>query len=321
MSSPDKQTFGFGTVVKWPQISQASAYCKTALETFSSFTPERIFKATLIHPGENTYNWKDAEAFVAFCEKHQKKIHGHTLIWDRDLPEWISDSAPKDPRLAGEHSRSVVARFKNRIQAWDVVNEAFSAEGALRQGTWWRIAGDSYIEDAFRAAHEADPEALLFYNDFDLEVNSVKRQSVIRYLSDLRKKGVRVDGIGLQLHLQLHNSDPDRLSEALRDVANAGFIIHLSELDISVLPAPGEFPGKNVLLQMQADLYSKVFEAFLAVEPRLRYGITLWGVGDADSWLVTELNKVDYPLLFDENYAPKPAYSAVRGYIAKSACL
>ncbi len=304
----DQPPFRFGTVTKWPQISQSSAYRETALNTFNSFTPERIFKAALIHPKEGLFHWQDADDFVAFCEKHQKQIHGHTLIWDRDLPEWLSDPALKNPVLAEQHAGAIVSRFKSRVKAWDVVNEAFNSEGQLRQGAWWRASGDSYIEKAFRAAHEADPRAMLFYNDFDLEVNSVKRRAVISFLDDLRKKGVRIDGIGFQLHLHLHHSDPEAFAAALKDVADAGFSIHLSELDVSVLPAPGEFPGKEILLKRQAELYVRIFESFLAIREGLRYGITLWGVGDADSWIVTELKKVDYPLLFDENYVPKPAF-------------
>lgn len=304
--------FRIGAVIKYPEITAAGPYRNIALGQFSSFTPERIFKAAPIHPEKDQFSWKDPDNFVALCETYKKQVHGHTLVWDRDLPGWLGNYAGLPDEIIESHVGTIVRRYRERISAWDVVNEAFDEKGELRRGNWWRCAGPGYLEKAFRSAAEADPEALLFYNDFNLEVNGVKRWAVIKALSRLRQKGVPAHGIGLQLHLHLDGFNEPALRETLRQLAGEGFKIHISELDVSVLPVSGNFPGKEELFLRQAEVYAAVVDAFMAVEEKYRYGITFWGIGDQDSWIVSELKKVDYPLLFDDAYRPKAAYNYVR---------
>jgi endo-1,4-beta-xylanase len=304
--------FHIGTVAKWPDITEDTIYARRALEQFSSLTPERLFKAAFIHPSEDTFNWNETDRFVSFCEEKGKRLHGHTLVWDRELPAWMAEHGP-DEELLRHHISTIVSRYRRRIQAWDVVNEAFNEEGLLREGPWHGISGPDYIEEAFRSAAAADPQALLFYNDFDLEVNPVKRRSVLDYLNRLRDKGVKVDGIGLQLHLNISTARPAEIAAAFMEIAASGYLLHLSELDISVNPYEGIVSGKEELFSEQASLLMKIMAHYLDVPPALKHGVTFWGVGDADSWLILDLKQVDYPLLLDEQYAPKPSfYSLVK---------
>ena len=300
--------FPVGTVIKWPQVASHGAYNTLARSQFNSFTPENAFKTSALRPARDRFTWDDADAFVDFALSLNKKVHGHTLLWDHAIPEWIQKTETPDEEILESHVRQITNRYKGRIRGWDVVNEAFDEDGNLRKGIWHRIGGEQYIGKAFTIAHAADPDALLFYNDFDLEINDTKRKAVISYLNKLKDMGVPVHGIGLQLHLNISSVNVSSLEKALNEIAGAGYLVHLSELDISVNPYNGVISGKEELFQAQAKLLWLVFEKYLQIPPDQRYGVTFWGIGDADSWLTSDLKHVDYPLLFDSDYQPKPAW-------------
>ncbi len=312
----DISPFPIGTVIKFPNIQNNTVYRSRAVEQFSCFTPEKSLKASFIQPQEGVFSWTESDGFVDLALQHKKKIHGHTLIWDHELPEWMLQKSNQQALLCS-HISNLVQRYRSKIGSWDVVNEAFTEEGAVKQGAWFRVAGPDYIRQAFACAAAADPAALLFYNDFDLETNPVKRKAVLNYLNDLRNQGIKVDGIGLQMHLNISSARPAEFAEVFEDISREGYLVHISELDISVIPFEGEVSGKEELFMKQAKILQFLVEAYLHVPPPQRFGITFWGVGDADSWLALDLNRVDFPLLFDENYLPKPAwyglYDLLRG--------
>jgi len=312
--------FPVGVAINADKLIEGSDYERIATAQFNSITPENVFKASFLHPNENTFKWSGAEALADYCALHGKRLHGHTLIWHEQLPEWIENfegSRDQWASLFRVHIQTIVAHFKGRVSGWDVVNEAFEEDGTLRRTIWREHLGDGYIEQAFAYAHEADPGARLFYNDYMLEGNSTKRNAVLKYFSNLRSRGVKVDGIGLQCHITTLFPEREQLSEAMESVAREGFMVHLSEVDISVNPLNQSMEGKDMeeLLAEQADILGSLITSFNSITPSLRYGITFWGIGDGDSWIRSHFNRQDYPLLYDDNYRPKQAYCKLKNLL------
>jgi endo-1,4-beta-xylanase len=301
--------FPVGCSVKSDRLLNSEEYRQIAFTEFSSFTPENAFKPSVIHPEEGLFDFKHADDLVDLAARSGKRIHGHTLVWSHDIPPWMERFRGDKQRLTEiliSHVTQVVSRYKSRVSSWDVVNEAFNEDGSMNENLWRSTIGDEYIQLAFSAAAEADPGALLFYNDNLMEVNSVKRLSVIDHLNLIRRNNVRVDGIGMQCHISVAKPSQVNICEAIQSVASSNYLLHISELDIST----GAEPDVDTL-QFQARRYCDIFKACNKVLPELCHGITLWGISDADSWIRHVMNVNDHPLLFDENYRPKPAYHAL----------
>lgn len=307
--------FPIGVAINPQRLYFVPEYHRIATTQFNSFTPENVMKADHLHPGEHVYDWTEADALADTCARYKIRLHGHTLIWHQAVPDWITyyqGSSDDWKDLFREHIQTTVRHFKGRVVAWDVVNEAFNEDGTLRNSLWRKHIGDDYIELAFRYAQEADPNALLFYNDFNLELNPVKRANVLAFLDRIKLRGVRVDGIGVQMHVRLHDPDPSDLSAAFADIANHRYQLHLSELDISVNPFSKAIADKSALFREQARYLEQIIRCYRQVPIALRYGVNFWGVSDADSWIPGYFSREDYPLLYDQQYAPKPAYCLLK---------
>lgn len=303
--------FPIGVAINTNEFYNNPVYKAIADKQFNSFTAENIFKPSFLHPHEGIFHWADADALMDFCKANGKHIHGHTLIWHEQLPPWIlnfSGNSEAWNALFKNHIMTIVTHFKGKIRGWDVVNEAFNEDGTLRNSIWRQKIGNDYIERAFKYAREADPGVSLFYNDYNLESNNVKRNSVIDYFNHLRNRGVKIDGIGLQMHVGISFPDASHIAEAFEEVSRNNYKIHVSELDISVnLQGRGIEPGHS-LFEEQADYLAKIVLHYMQVPSKYRYGITFWGVSDRDSWIPSYFGREDYPLLYDNNYLPKPAY-------------
>ncbi|MBK7031352.1 MAG: endo-1,4-beta-xylanase [Bacteroidales bacterium] len=310
--------FPLGTAIKWDEFQLDTNYFHIAKTQFSSYTPENIFKSENLHPTRYNYNWEQADSLMSFCLNNSKRLHGHTLIWHKQLPQWIIDfqgNKSEWEEIFRLHIITIVQHFKGKIKSWDVVNEAFDEDGTLSNTLWKEKIGPGYIEKAFRYAEEADPECLLFYNDFNLESNPVKRTAVLNYLDHLRSRGVKVDGIGLQMHIDVITADATLYALAFRSVYEKNYQLHLSELDISLNPS-----GKNIvlneeLLLQQADIMGKIVNLYKQVPLPYQYGITFWGISDKNSWIRSNYNRMDYPLLYDDQYNPKPAYCKIKSIL------
>lgn len=303
-------TFPIGVAINQSEFNNNPLCRSIANSQFNSFTAENIFKAQYLHPEENRFDWRDADSLAAFCSANKKRLHGHTLIWHLQLPPWISSfngDAAAWEQLFKIHIQTIVRHFKGRVVAWDVVNEAFNEDGTLRNSIWQQKLGNTYIEKALKYAHEADPDVLLFYNDYNLESNPAKRNSVIQYFNNLRSRGVKINGIGLQMHVSINYPEPAQIAEALQQVSAAGFRVHVSELDISINPSGGDITPTEKLFERQADILGKIILHYKQVPASLQYGITIWGISDKDTWIRSYFNRQDYPLLYDENYIAKPA--------------
>lgn len=297
------------------------------LKHFSSLTPENAMKMGPIHPLPDRYNWRDADSIVAFAFRNGMRVRGHALCWHNQTPHWLfvdarGDTVGKTELLSRlrEHIHSVVSRYKGKIYAWDVVNEAISdrADKFYRNSAFYRICGEEYIEMAFEYAHEADPAALLFYNDYNT-INPVKRKKIIRMVRDLRARGVPVQAIGLQGHWAITEPGREQLDETLRDFASLGLPLQITELDISVYPkehmARERRPADSDTVftaeraEKQAGVYRMCFELFRKYRQSIT-GVTFWNISDRQSWLdnFPVRGRKDYPLLFDRDLNPKAAY-------------
>lgn len=299
------------------------------VKQFNSITPENAMKMGPIHPEPNRYSWEAPDAIVAFAQKNGMKVRGHTLCWHNQTPKWFfTDSTGKqvtrDILLARlkQHINDVVGRYKGRIYAWDVVNEAVPDTGTsiYRKSKFYEIIGEDYIEKAFEYAHAADPNAKLFYNDYNTE-NSAKRAKIFQLIKKLKEKNVPVHGVGLQGHWSVYEPTASALEESIRQFASLGMAVQITELDVSVHAKEHQarettFTGKSVftpeLLAKQATQYEMLFNTFRKYKGSIT-GVTFWNVSDKSTWLdnFPVRGRKDYPLLFDENFQPKPFFNKV----------
>jgi endo-1,4-beta-xylanase len=215
---------------------------------------------------------------------------------------------------------TVVTRYKGKAKAWDVVNEVIDEAGNFRTGTsandafyWYPVLGSSYIADAFNAAHAADPDAVLFINDYNLESNPAKLAATINLVNQLKTAAVPVHGIATQMHISINTPNGD-IDNMFAQLAATGLKVHVSELDIRINPGNANpFSPTSALLDQQAQKYKYVAQSYKANVPAAqRYGITVWNVTDADSWIVGSMGQLDFPCLFDAGYNKKPAYTQYR---------
>jgi endo-1,4-beta-xylanase len=280
-----------------------------------------------IHPEENRYFWKDGDSIAAFAKRNNLKLRGHTLCWHNQTPRWLFvDSAGKNvskeiilQRLK-EHITSVVQRYKGTIYAWDVVNEAISdkKDEYLRPSLWYQIIGEEYIAKAFQYAHEADPDALLFYNDYN-ETNPDKREKIYKLVKSLKEAGVPIHGVGLQGHWSIYEPTEQVLTETIEKFKGLGLKVQVTELDISVYPkehgrrdrkpedANDQFTAEQE--KKQTEMYEMIFRVFRKYKDVVS-AVTFWNISDRHSWLdnFPVPGRKDYPLLFDKDLKPKKAY-------------
>lgn len=297
------------------------------LQHFNSLTPENAMKMGPIHPRENEYFWRDADSIIAFAQRNKLKVRGHTLVWHNQTPTWLFvDNAGKEVskevllQRIKDHIFAVAGRYKGKIYAWDVVNEAISDKGDeyLRPSRFLQICGEEYIAKAFQWAHEAAPDAQLFYNDYN-EISPVKREKIYRLVKGLKDAGVPIHGVGLQGHWAINEPSRGQLDSTLQRFADLGLKVQITELDISVYrkehdarerraeDANTEFSAERE--QKQIEVYKMAFELFRKHRNTVS-SVTFWNVSDRYSWLdnFPVQNRKDYPLLFDKDLQPKKAY-------------
>ena len=293
---------------------------------FNSLTAENAMKMGPIHPEQDRYYWSGADSIVAFAQQHGLKVRGHNLCWHEQTPAWLfkdekGNRVTKEVLLQRlkEHITTVVSRYKGKVYAWDVVNEAVNdnPDSLLRNSLWYQICGDDYIAKAFEYAHEADPEAVLFYNDYS-ETYPQKRERIYTLLKKLLDSKVPVHAIGMQGHWSLQHPTENDLRTALDRYASLGLKIQVTELDISVYnagnnnkPADGtiRYTYTPEMEQKQAEQYKMIFKLFREYKSVIT-GVTFWNVSDRHSWLdnFPVRGRKNFPLLFDQNLKPKKAY-------------
>ena len=305
---------------------------------FSSITPENDMKWERIHPQAESYNFTRADQLVDLGEKKQMFVVGHTLVWHMQTPAWVfhdeeGNLVSRDTLLARlrDHIFTVMTRYRGKIHGYDVVNEAITDEGRLRESLWYKIIGEDYIEHAFRFAREADPDAELYYNDFSL-ASPAKREGCIQLVKTLQSKGIQVDGVGMQGHYDMSYPRMKELEKSIVAYSDLGVNVMITELDISVLPWPDLPEGAEVTSRFKyrpeldpykedfpksaqeelAGRYADIFRVFVKHADKISR-ITFWGVNDGTSWKnnFPVRGRTDFPLLFDRDYQFKPAFWSV----------
>jgi endo-1,4-beta-xylanase len=275
-------------------------------------TPENAMKWDALRPSRDQYNFANADTIVDFAAANDMQVRGHTLIWHHQLPAWLTESqfSPEELRaILREHILTVVGRYRGRIAAWDVVNEAVDENepSLLRQSLWLRGLGQDYLAMAFYWAHEADPQARLFYNDFGAEGTGGKSDAVYEVVKRLLQQGVPIHGVGLQMHVGLHDVPlRDDVANNMARLAALGLEIHITEMDVQIQKGTGIAAYDR---ESQAGIYQDMTTVCLRT-PACKMFL-VWGVTDLHSWIPRWTNHPDEPLLFDGAYAPKPAYYGV----------
>ncbi len=298
----------FGAAVSHGPLASEPAYAATLAAEFDYVTPENELKWGSLQSAPAQWDFTRADAIVAFAAQHGQAIKGHTLVWHNQLPAFIGDSlSPSQLKTyMKDHIRKVVRRYAGQIRAWDVVNEAVAEDGTLRDTVFSRKLGAEYIEQAFAAAHSADPQALLYYNDYGIETINPKSDAVYALVQGLLAADVPIHGVGFQSHFEAQNApSTEALAQNLQRFADLGLRVNVSELDVRVQNVMGDHPTK---LGVQKQAYERVVAACLQVAGC--ESLTTWGFTDKYSW-VDSVFGADDPLEFDELYGRKPAYYGI----------
>jgi endo-1,4-beta-xylanase len=299
-----------GTAVATGPLANETAYRTIAAREFNQVTAENAMKWDATEPNQGQFSFGGADQVVAFARANNQTVHGHTLVWHSQTPGWVQSLDATALRAAMQnHISQVAGRYAGQIASWDVVNEAFNEDGTLRNSFWLQRLGPSYIADAFRFARAADPTAKLFINDYNTEGQNAKSNGLYNLVRDLRAQGVPIDGVGIQGHLAIQFGFPNDLRQNLERFAALGVDVKITELDVRV-----QLPVDATKLATQATYYRNVVDACLAVARCL--GITIWGFTDKYSWVPGTFPGQGAALPYDENYAVKPAYTAVHDALA-----
>jgi endo-1,4-beta-xylanase len=319
-----KSYFPMGVAIR-PQ-SVAGPEAELILKHFESVTAENAMKMGPIHPKEDEFFWADADAIVNFAQTNKLKIRGHTLCWHNQTPTWLFKDAQgadvtKDVLLKRlkDHITAVVGRYKGKIYAWDVVNEVIDDDDSkyFRESPWYKICGEEFVAKAFEYAHAADPNALLFYNDYNTE-SAGKRERIYKMLKGLLDKKVPIHGVGLQAHWSIFSPTEQELRQSVEKFSSLGLKIQFTELDISVYQSEHSRRERRVdesdafspeMEAKQTEQYKMVFKVFREYKDKIT-GVTFWNVSDKSSWLdnFPVRGRKNYPLLFDQNFQPKKVY-------------
>ncbi|MGM0882026.1 MAG: endo-1,4-beta-xylanase [Bacillota bacterium] len=288
---------------------------------FNSITPENEMKFESLHPSEDTYTFEQADEIASFAKAQGMKLRGHTLVWHNQTSDWLFQDS-KGGTIDAEtlldrmksHIETVMKRYKDSIYAWDVVNEVIADEGAelLRQSKWLDIAGEGFIAKAFEYAHEADPKAVLFYNDYN-ESNPVKREKIYKLVKGLVERGVPIHGVGLQAHWNIKNPGLDDIRSAIERYASLGLQLQVTEMDVSVFEHDDRRTDLTVPTEQMKELLTERYERFFKLFREYKQhisAVTFWGAADDYTWLdyFPVRSRKNWPLLFDEQQQPKEAF-------------
>lgn len=331
-----KQTFAndflIGTALSIRQIEGKDPKATQLVkQQFNAATPENIMKAEIIHPKWDEYNFKPADQLLQYAKEQQLVVNGHTLIWHSQLPVFARRIQRVDSfkLFFTQHINTVASRYKGKLQSWDVVNEALNEDGTMRPSIFLKLLGEDFVTEAFRLAAIADPTAELYYNDYNNE-QPAKRAGCIKLIKKIQEAGVKIDGVGIQGHWHLGKIPLKDIEESILEYAALGIKVAITELDVEVLKR--NFQGADVSQRMQSDStlnpystglpdsvqqqlaadYESLFKLFLKHKDKISR-VTFWGVEDGQSWLNgwPVRGRTNYPLLFDRNYQPKPAFYKV----------
>ena len=334
-----KGDFYIGTAISGQNMQESRPeYLALLAKEFNAITMENNMKWGVVHPEEDTWNWEVPDKFVDFGVKNNMYILGHNLVWhsqmarrgfvDKDGKELSREAMLKRMQ---SHISTLVGRYKGRVTAWDAVNEAVDEDKGWRKSQWFTIIGEDFMDFAFNYAHDVDPKADLLYNDYNMH-NPGKRQFVVDWVEGALKRGVPINGIGMQGHVGLDYPDLGEFEKSIVAYGKTGMKVHITELDVDVLPRAQQQTGADIsdsarysdalnpytdglpaeIEKKLADRYVEFFKLFLKHRDVIQR-VSFWGTGDGESWKnnFPVRGRTNYPLLFDREYRRKACYDAV----------
>ena len=335
LSDRYKDLFHLGAAINEDIILGKDLQSKNIVTSeFNSITPENSLKWMFLQPFPNKFNFGAADKYVELGIKNNMHIVGHALVWHNQLADFMKTTGSRSEfkKHVENHINTVVSRYKGKIDAWDVVNEAFNENGSLRPSVFKKQMGDNYIEDVFKLAETADPDADLIYNDYNL-YKPAKLAGVLKMVKKLQENGTKINAIGVQAHWRLNSPSLMEIEQIILDISDLGVEVMFTELDVTVLPNPWELVGAEVTQNFSkfegdpkmdpypkglpksvekqlAKRYEDIFKLFVKHQDKISR-VTFWGVMDKHSWLNDWpiKGRTNYPLLFDRNYQPKKAYN------------
>lgn len=309
--------FPVGAAIE-PRYLDNEAYAALLKREMNSISPENAMKMDALSKGPGSYSFTGADKIVNFAIENDMRVHGHALVWYYITPQWVKDfQGDRDAwiQMMENYITDVVTHFKGKVTSWDVVNEALDDTGNFRaDDIWYQNIGDEYVALAFKAANKADPDAILFYNDYGMEWSKTRRDKICEMVIRLKGEGVPIHGLGLQMHVNI-DTPKENMTTSLAAAAACGVYVHVSELDVETNPSksPTATYTQEKAARQRAT-YKAMFEAYGTVAKDKQYGITFWGVADNQSWLYS---RPDWALPFDNNLNKKEAYYGIMETIVK----
>jgi endo-1,4-beta-xylanase len=313
----DERGILIGTAAGSSPFLKDEQYKQVLAEEFNVVTLENELKFSNVHPQKEKYNFLVPDVMVKFANENNMEVRGHTLVWHNGNPDWLMNkdyTKAEMKAILKEHIQTVMKRYKGKVYAWDVVNEAFDDEGKLRKNIWLEKIGPEYIELSFQWAYEADPQALLFYNDFRNEGMNKKSDAIYKMAKNLRNKGIPIDGIGFQMHTSIKtNLNYAKIEQNFKRLSDIGLQVQITEMDVKTYTSDASYDDK---MEDQADIYSKALKVCLKVDNCSAF--VTWGFTDRYTPIPARVGTDDYPLLFTSEYQRKPSYQALHDVLSQN---
>jgi len=303
-------TFSVGTITRSSWVTGGGQHTDILKQEFNNLTSEYEMKMNIMYPSEGSYDFSAADAIVGFAQANDMNVHGHALIWHNATPTWVENFAGTDAEfeaMVKDYITTTVTRYKGKVRSWDVVNEALEDGSGhpLRNSVFKQKMGDDYIKKCFQFARDADPDILLFYNDYNMASSSTKRAAMFELVDGL---GDLIDGVGGQMHISYNGPAASQIQSLADGVVSRNLKLHFSELDIRANPSNDQTSLTSQRAAEQRAKYKEVVEIYNSIPLDNKFALTVWGVRDNESWLIDFWGNPDWPLLFDENYNKKEAY-------------
>ena len=303
-------TFSVGTITRSSWVNAGGQHTETLKKEFNNITSEYEMKMNVMYPSQGNYDFSAADAMVSFAQENDMNVHGHALIWHNATPSWVQNFAGTNAEfeaMVKDYITTTLTRFKGKVRSWDVVNEAFEDGSGhpLRNSVFRQKMGDDYIKKCFQFARDADPDVLLFYNDYNMASSSTKRAAMFNLVDEL---GDLIDGVGAQMHISYNGPSKSNIEAVADGTVSRGLKLHFAELDIRANPNKDITSLTNDRAQEQRAKYKEVVQIYNSIPLENKFALTIWGIRDNESWLIDFWGNADWPLLFDSNYNKKAAY-------------
>ncbi|HZS75573.1 MAG TPA: endo-1,4-beta-xylanase [Ktedonobacteraceae bacterium] len=311
-----KRHFYIGTTVNMDALQDEAQYSRTLATEFNMVTPEVVMKFDATEPQSDVFNFAEGDRLLSYAQAHGMQVRGHNLVWYTALPDWLTKGKFSRDQLIAilrEHILTEVSHYRGQVNIWDVVNEALNDDGTLRNSIWLQGIGSDYLAMAFRWAHQANPQARLFYNDYGGEGLGPKSDAIYALVKNLLQQGVPINGVGLQMHVSIDSYPrPQDVLANMRRLEALGLEVQITEMDVKI---QGDTRPMQEKLKIQAGVYQDMLSVCL-VEKRCT-AFVMWGFTDLHSWIPAFTHHADAPLIFDVDYHPKPAFYALINVLAR----